>query len=45
MRQVLGAAGDTQVKGANLVLASGFGMMTYTKGLSSCAVILSGEGA
>ena len=45
VRQVLGTAGDTQVKGANLALASGFGMMTYTRGLSSCAVILSGERA
>jgi acetyl-CoA acetyltransferase len=45
MRQVMGIAGPTQVKGANIGLASGFGMITYDRGLSSGALILAGDGA
>ncbi|KGF69459.1 acetyl-CoA acetyltransferase [Hoeflea sp. BAL378] len=43
LRQVTGTAGPTQVPGARLSLASGFGMMTYDRGLSSGAVILAGN--
>lgn len=42
-RQVLGAAGPTQVAGARVGLASGFGMINYDRGLSSGAVMLGGE--
>lgn len=45
MRQVMGLAGPTQVPGARLALASGFGMINYDRGLASGAVILAGEGA
>lgn len=44
VRQVLGTAGPTQVKGARVGLASGFGMINYDRGLSSGAVIVSGDG-
>lgn len=43
VRQVLGTAGPTQVKGAKVGLASGFGMINYARGLSSGAVILTGD--
>ncbi len=43
MRQVLGTAGPTQVKDARVGLASGFGMINYARGLSSGAVILTGD--
>lgn len=43
VRQVLGTAGPTQVPGARVGLASGFGMINYDRGLSSGAVILAGE--
>ncbi|MGV6876143.1 thiolase family protein [Pseudochelatococcus sp. B33] len=43
MRQVLGTAGPTQVADARVGLASGFGMINYDRGLSSGAVILTGE--
>lgn len=43
MRQVMGMAGSTQVKHARLGLASGFGMITYDRGLSSGAVIFGGQ--
>lgn len=45
MRQLLGTAGGTQVKGAKIGLVSGFGMINYDRGLASGAVILAGEGA
>nr|WP_166953927.1 thiolase family protein [Pseudochelatococcus lubricantis] len=45
MRQVRGAAGPTQVAGARLSLASGFGMINYDRGLSSGAAILGGDNA
>lgn len=45
MRQVMGAAGPTQVEGARLALASGFGMINYDRGLASGAIILAGDGA
>ena len=45
MRQVMGAAGPTQVKEARIALASGFGMINYDRGLSSGAVIFAGDGA
>lgn len=44
MRQVMGIAGPTQVAGARIGLASGFGMINYDRGLSSGAVIFSGAG-
>jgi acetyl-CoA acetyltransferase len=40
MRQVLGAAGPTQVAEAKLGLVSGFGMINYDRGLASGAAIL-----
>lgn len=43
IRQVTNQAGPTQVAGAKLALASGFGMMNYDRGLSSGAVILGGQ--
>lgn len=43
IRQVMGLAGPTQVEGAKLGLASGFGMINYDRGLSSGAVIFWGE--
>ena len=43
MRQVTGTAGPTQVTGARMALASGFGMINYDRGLSSGAVILAGD--
>src|SRR5438445_1385647 len=42
LRQVLGTAGPTQVRNANLGLASGFGMINYDRGLASGAAIFSG---
>ena len=45
LRQVLGAAGPTQVGGARTALASGFGMINYERGLSSGAAILRGPAA
>ncbi|WFU44316.1 thiolase family protein [Bradyrhizobium sp. CB82] len=42
LRQVLGTAGPTQVKNANLGLASGFGMINYDRGLASGAAIFAG---
>lgn len=44
LRQVLGQAGPTQVRGARTALASGFGMINYERGLSSGAAILTGPG-
>lgn len=43
IRQVTGQAGPTQVAGAKLGLASGFGMINYDRGLSSGAVIFAGD--
>ena len=43
LRQVMGTAGPTQVKGARVGLASGFGMINYERGLSSGAAIFAGE--
>lgn len=40
MRQLLGTAGGTQVKDAELGLVSGFGMINYDRGLASAATIL-----
>ena len=40
MRQLLGIAGGTQVKDAELGLVSGFGMINYDRGLASAAAIL-----
>lgn len=40
MRQLLDAAGGTQVKDAKLGLVSGFGMINYDRGLASAAAIL-----
>ncbi len=45
LRQVLGIAGPTQVKGASVALASGFGMINYDRALSSGAAILVGPSA
>ncbi len=45
MRQVMQLAGPTQVQGARVGLASGFGMINYDRGLSSGAVIFAGSGA
>lgn len=42
LRQVIGSAGPTQVPGARISLASGFGMINYDRGLSSGAVIFAG---
>lgn len=42
LRQVLGAAGPTQVRNARLGLASGFGMINYDRGLASGAAIFAG---
>jgi acetyl-CoA acetyltransferase len=42
LRQVLGTAGHTQVKDAQLGLASGFGMINYDRGLASGAAIMAG---
>jgi len=42
LRQVTGRAGPTQVKGARLALASGFGMINYDRGLATGAAILAG---
>ncbi|MCP3468977.1 thiolase family protein [Bradyrhizobium sp. CCGUVB1N3] len=42
LRQVLGAAGPTQVKDAKLGLTSGFGMINYDRGLASGAAIFAG---
>lgn len=39
IRQLIGAAGPTQVAGATLGLASGFGMINYDRGLASGAAI------
>lgn len=44
IRQVTGSAGTTQVEGARLGLASGFGMINYDRGLASGAVLFGGEG-
>lgn len=43
IRQVTGTAGATQVDGARIGLASGFGMINYDRGLASGAVIFAGE--
>jgi acetyl-CoA acetyltransferase len=40
IRQLTNTAGGTQVAGARLGLVSGFGMITYDRGLASCAAIL-----
>jgi acetyl-CoA acetyltransferase len=40
MRQVSGSALGTQVADAKIALVSGFGMINYDRGLSSCAAIL-----
>ncbi|MGV3551770.1 thiolase family protein [Rhizobium sp.] len=45
LRQVMGTAGPTQVKDAQIGLASGFGMINYDRGLSSGAAIFWGAGA
>jgi acetyl-CoA acetyltransferase len=41
MRQVTGSPLGTQVPDARIALVSGFGMINYDRGLSSCAAILS----
>lgn len=43
IRQVTATAGATQVDGARIALASGFGMINYDRGLASGAVVLAGE--
>jgi acetyl-CoA acetyltransferase len=40
VRQLLGAAGPTQVEGARLGLVSGFGMINYARGIATGAAIL-----
>jgi acetyl-CoA acetyltransferase len=40
IRQLTGKALGKQVKNAKLALVSGFGMITYDRGLASCAAIL-----
>lgn len=40
IRQLLGEAGPTQVANAARGLVSGFGMVNYDRGLSSCAAVL-----
>lgn len=40
IRQLTDTAGGTQVADARLGLVSGFGMITYDRGLASCAAIL-----
>lgn len=40
VRQLTGAAGATQVEGARIGLASGFGMINYDRGLCSGAALL-----
>jgi acetyl-CoA acetyltransferase len=40
MRQLTGAAGNRQVKGARTGMVSGFGMINYDRGLASAAAIL-----
>jgi acetyl-CoA acetyltransferase len=42
VRQVCRTAGPTQVAGAKVALASGFGMINYDRGLASGAVIVAG---
>ncbi len=44
IRQVTGAAGPTQVKGAATAMVSGFGMINYDRGVCSSAAIISGAG-
>jgi acetyl-CoA acetyltransferase len=44
MRQVMNLAGPTQVEGARIGLASGFGMINYDRGLSSGAALFAGGG-
>ncbi|MDJ1464189.1 thiolase family protein [Nitratireductor sp. GZWM139] len=44
IRQVTGAAGPTQVKGATTAMVSGFGMINYDRGVCSSAAIISGAG-
>ncbi|MFD1252470.1 thiolase [Devosia equisanguinis] len=43
IRQVTGTAATTQVDGARLGMASGFGMINYDRGLASGAVIFAGD--
>ena len=40
IRQVIGAAGGTQVKDARRALVSGFGMINYDRGVCSSAAII-----
>lgn len=40
IRQLTGQAGERQVEGANLALASGFGMINFDRGIASGAAIL-----
>lgn len=40
IRQLTDTAGGTQVRNANIGLVSGFGMITYDRGLASCAALL-----
>lgn len=42
LRQVTGAAGGTQVRGAERALVSGFGMINYDRGLCSGAAVIEG---
>jgi acetyl-CoA acetyltransferase len=45
MRQLLGAAGGTQVADVKVGLVSGFGMINYDRGLASAAAILARQSA
>jgi acetyl-CoA acetyltransferase len=40
VRQLRGEAGERQVEGAELALATGYGMVLYTHGSSHCAAVL-----
>lgn len=44
VRQLMSEAGNRQVPGARTALISGFGMVSYGRGLSTSAMILSGGG-